>query len=161
MNDPTATLDRAATQDEADIRALIAAWSKALEARDVDGLTAAYAPDVVIFDVKDTFRIDGVPAYRQLWQQCLPFFPKRFRSEHRKLEITVSGDLAFAHGLHHIVPADDPDHPAGTFWIRFTTCYHRRDGHRQVVHEHASIPFDCATGQITAITEDDSDPGNP
>jgi hypothetical protein len=38
------------SEDEAAIRRLIAAWSRALEAKDLDGLVADYADDAVLFD---------------------------------------------------------------------------------------------------------------
>jgi uncharacterized protein (TIGR02246 family) len=140
------------TRDEEAIRALVRAWSKALEARDLDGLTAAYAPDVVLFDVKPPFRIEGVEAIRRVWEVCLPYFPAEFISEHRGLQVTVSGDLAFAHGLHHIQPIGEA-HPAGATWIRVTVCYRRIGGSWRVVHEHVSVPFDPETGQVSYITD--------
>ena len=143
-------------RDEAEIRELVAAWSQALEERDLDGLTAAYAPDVRLFDIKPPFRTDGVEAVRRLWEACLPYFPAKFRSEHRSLEVTVNGDVAFAHGLHGIRPIDEA-HPAGDTWIRVTICYRRIDGRWRVVHEHVSVPFDPETGNVSFITRPDGD----
>src|SRR5690606_12990946 len=40
-----------AASDEAEIRRLIAEWSRALEARDIDGLLAHYDPDIALFDL--------------------------------------------------------------------------------------------------------------
>ena len=143
-----------AAEDEREIRALAAAWSRALENRGVAGLTAAYAPDVLLYDVKPPFRNRGVEAIRSLWEACLPCFPAAFRSTHRDLEVTVGGDAAFAHGLHRVEPIGAP-HPAGASWIRVTTCYRRIGGRWRVVHEHVSIPFDPATGQVAPITDPD------
>jgi uncharacterized protein (TIGR02246 family) len=142
------------SRDEAEIRKLIAAWSRALEAKDLDGLLANYAPDVLLFDVMPPYKTVGVPAIRALWERCLPHFPASFRSEHRDLKLTVAGDLAFCHGLHHIAP-DDKAHPAGQSWIRVTACYRKIDGRWLTVHEHVSFPFDCATGQISPIVDPD------
>ena len=98
-------------RDEEEIRALATAWSKALEEKDLDGLTAAYAPGVLLFDVKPPFKTEGPDAIRRLWELCLPYFPAKYKSVHRDFEVTVSGDVAFAHGLHHIQPIGG-DHPA-------------------------------------------------
>ena len=152
----TATLEASArhtgsSRDEEEIRALISAWSRALEAKDLDGLTANYAPDALLFDVKPPYKTEGPAAIRRLWEACLPHFPASFKSEHRDLKLSVSGDLAFVHGLHHIRP-DDPNHPAGQSWIRVTACYRKVEGRWLVVHEHVSIPFDCTTGQVAPIT---------
>ena len=140
--------------DEAELRARAAAWSKALEAKDIDGLTARYAKDVVLFDVKPPFRIEGVEAIRRVWEACLPYLPARFASERRDFRVTVSGDVAFAHGLHRIRPIGE-DHPCGGTWVRVTICYRRIEGDWRVVHEHASVPFDPETGSVSFITEMD------
>lgn len=138
------------SEDEAEIRALVGAWSKALEAKDLDGLTAGYASDVLVFAVQPPYQASGVEAYRAVWKACLPFFPAEFKSEHRDLKITVSGDLAFAHCLHHIEPVGE-GHPAGQTWVRVTVCYRRIDGRWRVVHEHVSIPFDPVSGRSVFI----------
>lgn len=143
--------DRSA--DEVAIRALISRWSRALEAKDLDGLVADYAPDALLFDVKPPYRTEGPAAIRRIWETCIPYFPKAFKSEHLDLRIAVSGDVAFCHGLHHIKPTDEPNHPAGQSWIRVTACYRKSGGRWQVAHEHVSIPFDCATGQVAPILD--------
>lgn len=145
-----------AARDEEEIRSLVAAWSRALEAKDVDGLTAAYAPDVLLYDVKPPYRTDGVEAVRRLWEACLPYFPVRFRSRHHDLQVTVGGDAAFAHGLHRVEPIDE-EHPAGASWIRVTACYRRIGSRWRVVHEHVSLPFDCETGKVSNITSPGGD----
>ena len=38
-------------KDEAQIRQLVDNWAKALRAKDVDGLMANYAPDMLLFDL--------------------------------------------------------------------------------------------------------------
>jgi uncharacterized protein (TIGR02246 family) len=138
--------------EEAEIRRLIADWRRALEARDLDGLVANYAPDAVLFDVKPPYKLEGPAAIRKVWADCLPYFPKSFKSEHRDLKIDVNDGLAFVHGLHHVTPIDEPDHPAGQGWIRVTACYRKVAGRWLVAHEHVSMPFDCTTGKLAPIT---------
>ena len=152
----TEPISRSAERDEEEIRALAAAWSKALEAKDVEGLTAAYAPDVLLFDVKPPFRTRGVEAIRQLWEACLPYFPAQFEAERRNFEVTVGDGVAFAHCLHHIRPIGE-DSPAGETWIRVTICYRKIDGNWWVAHEHVSLPFDPVTGQVCYITHPDDE----
>ena len=147
----------ASSRDEAEIRRLIDAWSRALEARDLDGLVANYAPNVLLFGVKPPYKTEGVAAVRRLWEACLPYFPKSFESEYHGLSLTVGADVAFCHGLHHIKPLGEPGHPASQTWIRVTACYRKVGGRWLVAHEHVSIPFDCTTGQVSPIP----DPGGP
>lgn len=147
-------MDEMDRRDEAAVRALIAGWSRALEARDVDGLMAHYAPDAVIYDcVARAVRMDAA-GLRAAWTECLPYFPARFRSEHRDLVVEVGGDIAFVHGLHHLVP-EEAGHPAGATWMRITACYRRIDGRWLAVHEHVSIPFDPMSGRAVFISDPD------
>lgn len=146
----------AASSQEREILDLIAKWRKALEAKDLDGLVANYADDAVLYDVKPPHKLRGPAAIRQVWEQCLPHFPKAFKSEHHDLKVEASGDLAFVYGLHHIQPMGEPDHPAGQTWIRVTACYRKVNGRWLVAHEHVSMPFDCATGQLAPITNPDA-----
>jgi uncharacterized protein (TIGR02246 family) len=146
----------AVSPEEREIRELIAKWRAALEAKDLDGLAAGYADDAVLFDVKPPYKLQGPAAIRATWEQCLPYFPRSFKSEHRDLKIDVNGSIAFVHGLHHITPTDEPNHPAGQSWIRVTACYRKVNGRWLVAHEHVSMPFDCATGSIAPITNPDA-----
>jgi uncharacterized protein YndB with AHSA1/START domain/ketosteroid isomerase-like protein len=139
-------------RDEADIRALATAWSRALEAKDLEGLMAGVGPDVLLFDCKPPYQINGVEGYRANWASCLPSFPAQMQSEHRDLSITVDGDVAFAHCLHHIAPIAE-EHPCGQTWLRVTVCYRRIEGKWRVVHEHVSVPFDPMTERVSYITD--------
>ena len=58
--------------DEAEIRALIERWARAVHGSDLGGVLADHAEDIVMFDVpppKDGVR--GIEAYRETWP---PFF---------------------------------------------------------------------------------------
>ncbi len=56
------------SEDEAAIRRVIAAWSQALEAKDLDGLVADYADDAVVFD--------AIPPYKSVHDHIFtPFNP--------------------------------------------------------------------------------------
>ena len=136
----------------AEIAALIEAWSRAVEAKNAEAMVAAYTPETVLFEMVPPARIDGAEAIAAMWRQVLPMFPEIRRSEHRGLEITVDGDLAFVHGLHRF-RTDPPEHPVGQGWKRVTACYRRIDGAWRVLHEHVSLPFDPQSGRVAPITE--------
>jgi uncharacterized protein (TIGR02246 family) len=150
------TLLSSTVTDESQIRSLIKAWSRALEARDIEAMTRHYVEDVVLFDAIAPYRTDGLAAYRAAWEQAFPCFPASFRSEHKDLQIHVAGDLAFCHGLHRFVVPDQPDHCCAQSWLRVTACYRKIDGQWKVVHEHVSLPFDPMTGQVSSIPTRDS-----
>jgi len=144
------------TQDEAEIHTMAEAWAKAFEQKNIDGLMANYADDVLLFDVKPPYQIKGVESYRAMWEACLPCFPAKFKSERRDLKISASGNVAFLHCLNHIRPLGEEGHPAGHTWIRVTVCYRKIDGRWKVVHEHVSVPFDPITEKVAYITDPDS-----
>lgn len=143
------------TKDERDIRALIDRWSRAVEAKDTTAIVEAYTPETVLYDAIPPHRTVGAKAIGEAWAQCFPYFPETFRSEHKDLVVEVSGDLAFAHGLHHFVP-EPADHACGATWMRFTVAYRRIDGEWRVAHEHVSVPFDPMTGKAAYIADPDA-----
>jgi uncharacterized protein (TIGR02246 family) len=138
----------------AEIRELIAAWSRAVEAKDPAQITRDYADDVVLYDAIPPYKTVGAEAIRSTWEQCFPFFPESFRSEHRDLVIHADGDLAFVHGLHHFVPTP-ADHACGQTWLRITVCFRRIEGRWKVVHEHVSIPFNPMDNRAWQIKNPD------
>lgn len=139
-------------QDEMQIRQLMAKWRAALEAKDVATMMEDYAPDALLFDGCPPYKTEGVEKIRQLWENCLPYFPDQFKSEHRDVQIHVEGDLAFLHGLHHFVPIP-ADHPCGQTWMRITIGLRRIGGKWLVIHEHVSIPFNPITNQAWFISD--------
>lgn len=142
------------SDDEAAIRQIIHAWSTALEAKDVEGLVADYADDAVLFDAIPPYKTVGKEAIRQVWANCLPYFPERFKSEHRDIVIHVSGDTAIMHGMHHFIP-EPAEHPSGDTWMRVTIGYRRIAGKWKSVHDHISIPFNPMNNQAWKIPDPD------
>lgn len=135
-----------------EILQLMANWRNALEARDLHRMLANYTPRTVLFDCKPPHHLVGVEAIRNCWEQCLPYFPEKFRSEHANVEVMVNGDLAFFHGFHRFVALVDEEKWKDSFhWLRVTVCFQKVDGNWTVVHEHVSMPFDPMTGQISVF----------
>ncbi len=134
------------TSNEAQIRQLIADQQRAICAKDVDQIMSRYATEVIVFDVKPPFQTKGKEAFRQVWEECLPYFPDSFEIETRDLNITVSEDLAVAHWLSHFTGMEQ-DHPAMQTWMRITAVYQKNQGNWQILHEHLSVPFDPETSQ--------------
>jgi ketosteroid isomerase-like protein len=135
------------------VRSAISAWSRALEAKDVDAMMAHYLEDAVLFDAIPPYKVVGREAIAQAYRSCLPFFPERFVSEHRDLSIQVEGDLAYAFGLHHFAVEEPANHPAGRSWMRVSVCLRKVGGAWKVVHEHLSLPFNPLNGQSWSIPD--------
>jgi uncharacterized protein (TIGR02246 family) len=130
------------SQDEAQIRALLAEQETALRARDAERLLSLYAPDAVKFDLAPPLRHTGrevhdVDALRAWFSG----FDGPIDCEIRDLAVTVGGDVAFCHGLNRLSAT-----PRGTterfdLWSRATVGLRRVDGRWAITHEHISTPF--------------------
>lgn len=138
--------------DAAAIRTMIDAWARAIEARDLDGITGHYTPETVLFDAIPPYRTIGAEAIRTAWANCLPHFPARFSTDLRDVVVQVSGEVAWAHFLLHFT-STPAGHPCGQTWMRATTGYRREGGRWVVAHEHVSIPFNPITNQAWMITD--------
>ena len=139
-------------KDKATILKLTKAWSKALEKRDLDAMTANYHRNIHIFDISPPYQTTGIKAYRKLWEQSFAFFPEKFKSVHKNLKVTVDGNVAVLHGLHRI-EAVKPSTGPEMSWIRATICFQKIDRQWLVTHEHISIPGDMATGSLAFISK--------
>ena len=136
--------------EQAQIRERIAAWSRALEARDIDALMAFYLPEAIQYDLIPPYKTVGREAIRAAWEHCLPYFPEGFGSEHRDLTIEVDGNLAYVFCLHHFVAEN---HPCGQSWFRVTVGFRRVDGQWRIAHEHVSLPYNPMSNEVWKITD--------
>ncbi len=141
----TTTAGNIHTINEAQIRQLISDQQHAICTKDVDQIMSRYADEVVLFDVKPPFQTKGKEAVRQLWKDCLPYFPDSFGMETRDLTVTVNDNLAVAHWLFHFT--GEQDHPAMQMWMRATAVCQRHQSEWQILHEHISVPFNPETSQ--------------
>ncbi len=88
--------------DEVQIRGLIDNKVKAVRAKDIDGATSNYAPDVLSFDVVNPLRYFGAEAIRKRLEEWFSSFPGSIGLEIRDLNITVGETVAFSHCLNHV-----------------------------------------------------------
>jgi len=125
--------------DEAEIRALIERWARAVHAGDLDGVLADHAGDIVMFDVPPPNEVRGIEAYRQTWP---PFFEWQKQGavfEIVSLDVTAGADVAFANALLRCgTPAELKQDPGNR--LRLTIGLRKEDGRWMVAHEHHSFP---------------------
>lgn len=133
------------TSDELEIQQLIDRVIDGIQRRDVGEILAAYAPDAVIFDVRDSLRY-GKKELEKSWEECFRT-SETFSTETRDVEIKVEGDVAFSYFLSHATGTTRNNDKIDV-WMRMTTCYGKIDGKWLVIHEHASVPGDFTTGKI-------------
>jgi ketosteroid isomerase-like protein len=131
---------------DADIRAAIGEWERAVRATDLEAIMAAYTTDVLAFDAIAALQFKGADAYRKHWETCLSFMQGPMIFEVHDLSITARDDVAFAHYLcwcGHT--GEDGKEHAG--FMRATVCLRQINGSWKIVHEHFSAPFDPESGK--------------
>ena len=136
------------TSDEGQICGLFDGWLTALRAKDVNGRTAGYAADVVVFDVINPMQHVGLDGLRQRLEKWFSTFTSPIDCEMRDLSIAAGNDVAWCHFLNRFSGSTRAG-GALDMWVRFTVCLRKIDGHWMVTHEHASVPFDVETGRAS------------
>ena len=134
------------TDEKAEIRALLDDWARAARACDLDGIMAAYTPDILSFDAIARLQFKGAEAYRKHWEACLTMCSGPMIFEIHDLGIEAGDDVAFGHYLLKC-GATGEDGKAQTGWMRVTVCCRKRSGSWLVAHEHFSVPFDIESGK--------------
>jgi uncharacterized protein (TIGR02246 family) len=133
------------TRDEAEIRAVIENWAKAVRARDLDSVLADHAPDIVMFDVPPPKAgVRGIDAYRETWPPFFEWIKQGATFDIVLLEVVAGADVAFAHALLRCGTADelakDPDNR-----LRLTIGLRKQDGRWTIAHEHHSFPLESSS----------------
>jgi len=130
--------------DEVDIRQRIEAGVAAVRAKDLEGVMALYAPDVVSFDIGSPLRSAGAEAKRRAWVEVFAMYERPLGYEVRDLTITVGDDVAFGHSVNRISGVlkngDKTD-----FWVRWTACFRKIERNWLIVHDQVSVPVDPQT----------------
>ena len=128
-----------ATRDESKIREMLENMHRAHRDKDAEAITAPYAPDAEVFNLAPPLSHHGRD--RQEVQAWLDTWATPIEIGARDMEITVTGDFAFAHGLLHMHGTKKGADRPVEFWMRETLCLERRRGGWNIVHEHTSVPF--------------------
>jgi ketosteroid isomerase-like protein len=136
---------------EAQIRALIDARVRAVQARDIMGALTGVDTDVVLFDVVTPLYSRGIGAERARLEEWFGSFEGPIGYEMRDLVIVPDEAVAFSHCLNHYSGRTRAG--ALDLWVRATTCYRKRDGDWRITHEHQSAPFDPRTGKTSLDLE--------
>ena len=130
-------------------RDAIGAWWSAAQRKDIGGIAAAYAADVVSCDAIGELRFVGRDAVVAHWAACFGMCQDSTMEMH-DLRVEASGDVAFAHFTMECggVGPDGVRH-VGT--LRGTTCLRREAAGWVIAHDHCSMPFDPMTGKVMGM----------
>ncbi|HSS01225.1 MAG TPA: nuclear transport factor 2 family protein [Kofleriaceae bacterium] len=139
------SIDDKRTKNEAMIRELFDDLVAAIRAKNLDGVMACYATDLVAFDIVPPLQFVGASAYRKPWQDVFERF-QTLDYEVRDLSIVAGDDVGFSYSLNRI-HGTMTNGEKTDLWLRLTACYRKIDGRWRIAHLQASVPADLATGK--------------
>jgi ketosteroid isomerase-like protein len=144
MKEPKPTADDSAIQ----VQQLIDRWTKAFQAKDLDGVMAYYVPGdrLVGYDIVPPLQYKGADAYRKNYAEFFKQFKGPIHVQERDVDIEAGSDIAFAHGLERLTGTSADGKPVDS-WIRWTSGYRKIGGRWYALHDHVSVPVDLATGK--------------
>ncbi|WP_027661608.1 YybH family protein [Salinispora fenicalii] len=130
---------------EQHLRQLHQRWFASTAAKDLDGLMAPIAEDVVSYEHDQSLQCIGADAVREVCKAGLDAAGDSSVTWHvPDLKVLVNGDLAVAWGLNHVKVSAGSQ--SVDTWSRGTRIFQRRDGAWLMTHQHLSYPFDPVTG---------------
>jgi uncharacterized protein (TIGR02246 family) len=125
--------------DEAQIRALIEQWSKAVRDENRPAIRADHDADILMFDVPPPFLSRGLDAYMATWETFFASAEKPVLFTFHDVEVTCGTDVAFATATGRCVNID-ANGKREPLEFRLTMGLRKIDGKWRVVHEHHSLP---------------------
>jgi uncharacterized protein (TIGR02246 family) len=132
---------------EQEIRRLHRRWFDDTAAKDLDGMMAAIADDVVSYEHEEPLEHLGVQAVRDVCERGLNASADAAVTwDVPELKVIASDDLAVAWGLNH-VRVERAGAQTFDSWSRGTRVFRRTNGTWEMIHQHLSVPFDPATGE--------------
>jgi len=132
--------------DEAEIRQRIDQLVQAIRTMDLEGVKPIYAPGIVSFDIVPPLQHVGAEAKWKNWADVFTAYQRPLGYDVRDLTITVGDDVAFGHSLNRISGTLKNGNRTG-YWVRWTLCFQKTDGHWLIVHDQVSVPLDTESGK--------------
>jgi uncharacterized protein (TIGR02246 family) len=129
------------TDNESEVRAIIENWAKAVRQRDIDGILANHADDIVMYDIPPPFESKGVEAYRNTWDTFFKWSKDSGVFDITELNIVAGDDVAFAYASMKCMGYTESGEEE-PLQFRLTVGLEKQDGKWLIGHEHHSIPSD-------------------
>ena len=124
--------------NEEEISKLVENWAAAVRNRDIDGILAHHAEDIVMYDVPLPFESVGINAYRKTWDlffKCTK--PDVF--DIQELHVVADENVAFCYAAMKCADKSDSKEFV-ELPFRLTIGLKKIANEWIVVHEHQSIP---------------------
>lgn len=130
---------------EREVLAIHRHWFERTTAKDLDGLMAHIADDVVSYEHDAPLQYLGVDTVREVCRYGLDAASGAVHWEVPDLTILARDDLAVVWGLNRM-RAEQRDGTLMEIWSRGTRVFQRVDGCWSMIHQHLSYPHDPTTG---------------
>ena len=140
------TVEKTKKNEEAEITRVIEGGVEAIRGKNIEGVMALYAPEVVSFDIVPPLQYVGAEAFRKAWEAVFSSFQGPIGYDIHDLSITVGEDVAFTHSLNRISGTLNTGQKTD-LWLRWTACFRKINGTWLVVHHQNSVPVDLQTGR--------------
>ena len=128
------------------IKARYSDWERAFAAKDVNGVMALYAPDVIAYDIVPPLQFVGAGDYRKDYATFFGAFKGPLKITDPSMHVEQSGAVAFAFGLERL-RGTTTNGTRVDMWVRFTDGWKLENGRWLVAHEHVSVPVDLTSGK--------------
>jgi ketosteroid isomerase-like protein len=125
--------------NEAQIRALIERWAKAVREENRAAIRMDHDPDILMFDVPPPFLSRGLDGYMATWEIFFSSVERPVTFDFRDVQITCGQDVAFATATGRCVNIDS-NGKREPLEFRLTMGLRKIAGERRVMHEHHSLP---------------------
>jgi uncharacterized protein (TIGR02246 family) len=125
--------------DEGAIRELVENWARAVRIKDLDGILANHAPEILMFDVPPPIQSKGIEAYRKTWDLFFSWSQDSRIFDISEMNITAGNDVAFVTALMRCA-GTEANGDKIELMFRLTIGLRKIDGQWIVMHEHHSIP---------------------
>jgi len=134
-----------AAASEREIREVHERWFDRTAAKDLDGLMAHIADDVVSYEHEVPLEYVGLARVRQVCQRGLEAGSGEVTWQVPDLTVVARDDLAVAWGFNRI-RVETPDGRLDETWSRGTRVFRRTEGGWSMAHQHLSFPYDPGSG---------------
>lgn len=134
------------TNDEASIRKSIDSFAKAFCDKNVEGVMAPFAKDVVSYDILPPLQAVSAEMFVTHWREFFESHQGPLQVEFPDITISTGGDVAFSYCLHR-VKGTLKNGQVNDWWLRWTACWRKANGNWLIVHEQVSVPIDVRSGK--------------
>jgi uncharacterized protein (TIGR02246 family) len=132
-------MSRPQKTDEAEVRALVERWAKAVRAKDMEEILARHSAKILMFDVPPPFKSKGIEEYGKTWDLFYSAQPEPIAFDIQSMDVVAGSDVAFIAALMQCAEKGKNGERI-KLDFRLTIGLRKIDGEWTILHEHHSIP---------------------